>query len=356
MRKLSLILITISFLLLAFACDDDSTDPQDKTKTGWIVGSATDGYGTILFTSDGGNTWTRQGNPSSIPDNMLLAVKAYNEDHAFVLGQPSDGYPVLLKTSNAGKDWHRMGSSNSMPDIEFSGLCVCSLNEIWLAGFNATILYTKDGGENWTKIEPEIDHPYQFASIRKHGDKIWVCGNHPNYGGIILFSSDEGKTWESQGDKEFLGPPDHHGLIDITSASDTHLWTVGHNRTILHTTDGGKNWTVQKTEEGANLDANGCCAVNEKICWDVEDMGLIFYTSDGGNNWINQETPDLAGAYFLYRVSAISESEAWVVGPSQMPPFDGIILYTSDAGKTWTRQTTNSLSGLNDVSFVGSKH
>lgn len=354
MKKISLFLSIVFSIIIVYGCSDDSVDPKDEQKIGWVVGASEDNYGTILYTTDGGQNWTRQGDKESIPDILLQGVKALDKNHAFILGENADNYPVLLKTTDAGNNWERLGSSSTMPDIEFSGFCICSLNEIWMVGYNTTIIFSKDGGITWNTIAPELDHPYQFASIVKNNKKIWVCGNHPNYGGIIIHSTDDGNTWETQGDQEFLGQPDTHGLIDISAASDTHIWTVGHNRTILHTSDGGKDWNIQKTQDGSNVDANGCCAVNEQVCFDVEDMGMIYYTDDKGENWNKQNPPSIAGAYFLYRVSAISESEAWVVGPCQMPPFDGIILYTSDKGNTWTRQTTNSAAAFSDVSFVGS--
>jgi len=62
---------------------------------------------------------------------------------------------------------------------------------------------------------------------------------------------------------------------------------VGDNGTILHTSDGGLNWTKQKfTYENNSLSSlSGVCFVDTNIGWAVGDCGgggLIIHTSTGG--------------------------------------------------------------------------
>ncbi len=64
--------------ILTFPCGC-SSDTDEVAQVGWIVGSAVgDGYGVILHTTDGGNTWIRQGAPGTIPEVPLTNIRAIN--------------------------------------------------------------------------------------------------------------------------------------------------------------------------------------------------------------------------------------------------------------------------------------
>ncbi len=355
LNKIAIALLMVLASIIVFcACSDDSTSPIDADKQiGWVVGSPLDDYGTIFFTDDGGKTWQRQGDVSSIPNSNFSAIKAYSKDHAFVIGSQADGYATIMKTEDGGKNWTRLGNANNIPDIEISGFFVESLSELWIVGFDNTLLYTKDGGNTWTHTQIDLPHPYQFASIAKVGNKIWICGNHQQFGGVIVHSTDGGNTWAIQGDEEFM---QNHGMIDISSVSDKVLWMVGHGRSVLRTSDGGENWIIQKKDNSPDWDANGVTAIDENICWVVEDAGYIYKTTDAGNTWLDQNLPQNSANYFLYRISAINKDIAWVVGPSMYPPFSSIILFTDDGGKTWTQQDFSAEVFMWDISFVGAKH
>ncbi len=52
-------------------------------RVGWAVGDSIGGYGTILRTADGGDTWVRQGSPADVPDVQLNEVSAVDDQHAW---------------------------------------------------------------------------------------------------------------------------------------------------------------------------------------------------------------------------------------------------------------------------------
>jgi hypothetical protein len=55
------------------------------------VGDSADGYGTILRTTDSGNTWVRQGSTQTIPNVHLNAVSAVDDQTAWAaLGSGPD--------------------------------------------------------------------------------------------------------------------------------------------------------------------------------------------------------------------------------------------------------------------------
>ncbi len=348
------LLVCFIISLLIVNCSKDTTGPDDELKKiGWIIGSPVDGYGSIFYTNDGGQNWVRQGDSLSIPNVLLHSVKAVDSLHAWIVGPPSDGYATILKTSDGGSTWKRIENRGGIPNKELLGLHVCSQDELWAVGFDNTIIYTNDGGNTWTsKADPTLG-PYQLSSIAVIDEKIWVTGCNDSLGGTIIHSSDYGNTWIHQAEGEFLS---ERGMIEISAASENCLWVVGHGRTILHTSNGGGLWEIQKTDISPEWDANGVCAISENIAWDVEDVGHIYYTTNGGENWEQQTVPYSANAYFLYRISPLNKDIAWLVGPCASTPFDGIILYTEDAGQNWVEQDYGSDVPVWDVSFVGAYH
>jgi len=108
-------------------------------QVGWVSGDK----GTILFTKDGGDTWTPQlgGDPSAVgtpvSDLFVLDVKT---------GWARQHYDTMLRTTN-GQDWQEIGKVR-----EFGFQFLSATN-----GFRttrATIQVTEDGGRNWKDVWP----------------------------------------------------------------------------------------------------------------------------------------------------------------------------------------------------------
>lgn len=100
---------------------------EPHAQYGWAVGN----WGTILHTTDGGDTWTLQ--TSGISDEHLLRVAAIDDTHAWVVG--IDG--SLLSTSNGGESWvqHETGSGQGLWDLAFCDPCLGTI-----VGSSGTVL------------------------------------------------------------------------------------------------------------------------------------------------------------------------------------------------------------------------
>ena len=84
-------------------------------EVGWITGVPADGYGVILHTTDGGENWTRQGSPDTIPNVPLSDVRAIDAYSAWVVGNEYDNYAVILRTMIGGQDMDQMWCSRIGP-------------------------------------------------------------------------------------------------------------------------------------------------------------------------------------------------------------------------------------------------
>lgn len=345
------VLAVCAVAVLITACGDVSGPSPANSLSGWVVGTMSDGFGMILHTVDGGSTWTRQGDTSTIPNSMLESVRAVDSLNAWAVGDPSGGYGVILRTQDAGETWERLPQSSGIPASGFLDLSVLSENDIWVVGSDNTIIHTTDGGNSWTSMSDPVYNAFNMTSISVvDASNIWVSGATMN-DAIIIHSTDGGTSWTAEGDSTLLtGFP----LISISAFDQDHCWTVGHGYTFANTVDGGVSWNLCVPDSLYRTpfsdDANGVCPTSINRAWVAVDYGKLYLTEDGGDNWIQQSVPDIAGGYFLLRTCATDQNTAWTVGLS---PSDGIIIHTTD-GTTWSLQTAPANRGFSDVSFVGS--
>ena len=140
-------------------------------QSGWVLGDSgtRGGPQQILHTTDGGQTWTEQLRTG--PNEFFGALEFVSPTTGWVsrvlLGPPPLGGPALnggiLFTSDGGATWTEQASSGSDPiaPLEF-----VSATQGW-AGVNASIIHTEDGGSSWvTQPIPGQDAPTSFGKIQ----------------------------------------------------------------------------------------------------------------------------------------------------------------------------------------------
>ena len=115
MSKKQLISGIFFFFLLLLA--GNASSQVELIYAGWTVGdrwddgSGTGSYGTILRSTDSGETWTRQGT-GQIADVHMAGVVALDPYTAWVVGASDSGYATIYHTTDGGTTWERKGSSN----------------------------------------------------------------------------------------------------------------------------------------------------------------------------------------------------------------------------------------------------
>lgn len=121
-------------------------------------GFAVANTGVVVKTDDGGETWAAVTAITGTPN--VLCVHTFNEDEVMV-GTASGG---VWKSGNAGTSWTQLYSAGtSINDLTFANPYVG-----WAAD-GATILYTRNGGEDWETITDGIPSD---ASVF---NALWAC-------------------------------------------------------------------------------------------------------------------------------------------------------------------------------------
>ena len=284
--------------------------------TGWVVGDT----GTILHTTDGGANWVAQNSAST---NSLSDICFVDASNGWAVGR--DG--KILHTSDGGSNWksQNSGTTWTLASVSFS-----DTKNGWAVGSGSTIVHTSDGGENWL---PQNSGVTGFLSgvYFLDANKGWAAGA----AGRILQTIDGGDNWASQNSAITSS------LSDIYFVDASNGWAVGRFGRIVHTSDGGNNWEFQ--ESSSNKDLQAVYFANASIGWAVGLDGTIVHTKDGGLNWEAQNS----GTFERYNgVSFSDASTGWVVGQN------GTIVHTSDGGENWLPQNSGTDENLNDVSFT----
>lgn len=151
-------------------------------------------------------------------------------------------------------------------------------------------------------LHPLHDCLHQDGPIR--GDVGWIVGDPSDGYGVILHTTNGGKNWTRQGSPITIP---NVILNDILAIDACRAWAVGdvsdNYAVILRTTDGGKTWTRCGSPRSVpDFSANGIGAVDSNIAWVVGSNGIIIHTIDGGKTWIQQASNTNT---FLYKVAVV---------------------------------------------------
>jgi photosystem II stability/assembly factor-like uncharacterized protein len=130
-----------------------------------------------------------------------------------------------------------------------------------------------------TLARPALEMPLStkaiFLDLDVNEDKVFAVGER----GIILSSTNSGKSW-----KQIKSPVDVT-LTGVSFSSKTTGWIVGHESTILQTTDGGETWVIKRykpEEERFYMSVN---FVSPQQGYVLGTDGELWITEDAGETW-----------------------------------------------------------------------
>lgn len=182
--------------------------------------------GELFVSPDRGATWQVRRVPGDV---TLRAVAILDARRGFIAG---DG-GTLLATTDGGESWRKVETpaGENFTSIHFVG-------ELgWIAGWSGAILHSPDGGKTWQRQDSGIQQGLEsiYFVDPQHG---WAVG----WVGAILRTTDGGRTWERVRTSETLWSLDAVYFRDAQ-----HGWMVGFGGLILKSDDGGVTWKQQQS-------------------------------------------------------------------------------------------------------------
>ena len=359
---------------------------------GWAVGhphwdQARRVYtGTIIKTTDGGQTWNAQ--PADTLAT-LLNVDFVDVNHGWTVG--TDG--VILHTADGGAHWMRQTVAST---DEFRGVAFANTNQGWATSFHAvhfdsdgdpddwrgSIWHTADGGAHWTRQTLPAN-----ASLLNRIDFIdaqrgWAVGvkftgndqyGQPQHAGVVYRTADGGQTWQ-----EFYSPGADIVLNGVEWIDAYHGWVVGFPTLssmsggfTFHTADGGQTWASQyelappagttfstlRLDSVQFLDAlRGWAVGQSETYYDAgghyEHHGAILHTTDGGQQWQEQGQELLTeGNVEFFAVHFRDAQNGWVLAARRGTRATIHLAHTTDGGDHW-RWVDTGIEGTIGIGFA----
>ncbi len=159
----------------------------------WICGGSVDNHGLILHSTDGGESWTREAE-DLLRNHSLISLSVVNESQAWAIG----GGSTVIKTTDGGNTWNKVGKDVFPSLIDGNGICALDNDIVWVVLDYGNIYITNNNGENWTQQKSNASGYYLLRITAINETTAWVTGSaqFPPVDGVLLHTTDGGKTWE----------------------------------------------------------------------------------------------------------------------------------------------------------------
>ena len=151
-------------------------------KVGWTVGD----LAKAIRTEDGGQHWaSRTGNVQFATINTLYGVAAVDDDNVFAVGAAG----TIVHSSDSGETW----AEAEKPDDVYEELRAASftpdMQHGWVVGYGGTILAWTDGSRFVKQTNAYASDLYGVEAVS--ATEAWAAGA----GGALLHTTDGGVTW-----------------------------------------------------------------------------------------------------------------------------------------------------------------
>lgn len=129
-------------------------------------------------------------------------------------------------------------------------------------------------------------------------------------------------------------------LRGLSVVDGSVAWASGTHGQVLHTTDGGRHWTVDSVPGAGALDFRDVQGASARSAWAMSSgdadkaQAWIYHTTSGGARWTPQYTTRMAGV-FLDAIAFWDARHGIAMGDPVGGRF--FLLETSDGGRSWTR-------------------
>ena len=187
-------------------------------------------------------------------------------------------------------------------------------------------------------LKSDLADKATVTSMHMYNGRITAVGVH----GIILTSNNMGLSWTQAEEVPFTNT-----LTDVQCVSDSQCWAVGHDLTILHSVDGGRNWTIQYNDKDFDapfLSIHMSDYLNGIV---VGAFGKSMTTNDGGENWFSTVVtddpyePHLNSVYSSYKMKSENGINLMFVAGEI-----GQVHISNDQGRSWNMVDTEYFGSL----------
>lgn len=258
----------------------------DVTCTDSLHCYAVGDYGVIMYSTDGGESWTQKLSPNQ---RALRHIHFFNDSTGIITGFHGTCY----RTQDRGKSWTEspLNTETNLPGLSVVG------NTVWLSGAGGVILKSTDQGLSWEKLNSGTDvalDAISFADARNG----WVTSVQRK----VLRTRDGGASWQEQPVEAFLP------IMTVCARSADECWIAGYHGLLMRTIDGGQSW---QRIDAYDTDFYALAFDAKGTGWAVGKRGAIVRGEDSNLRW---RLHDLTTAKELHGITFLPGNQALAVG------------------------------------------
>ncbi len=271
---------------------------------GWIINN----LGFVLHSDNGGNTWTTQ----------VMGLSKWTCRIFFIddsCGWAGCGLAVLGRTRHGGLNgsWEQIClpyPQFPQDTVDIWGISFVDSLRGWFCvgripyydGWLQETLFTNgqgyiakstDGGLNWQLLLRDTIYDFFDIKMLDSLNGFAVGGNDRTMSAVVMKTFDGGNTWQN------VTIPAQAKYLRSLKFVGNHAWAVGHNGTIIYSSNGGNTWSMQTSNVNTTLyDVDFSDTLHGLVAGD----SYVLYTHDGGNTW--------------HIANLGIEEESWIATPS----------------------------------------
>jgi photosystem II stability/assembly factor-like uncharacterized protein len=178
------------------------------------------------------------------------------------------------------------GTTNDLLGIHF-----INENTGWAGGFAGTLIYTTNGGTNWSEI-PGLFNTLNSVFFNNANTGWAVCNS-----GLIYFTTNNGINWITQ----YAGTnANYRAVVSQSQFSLPEVcYVFGSGGTIRFSTNYGTSWAPQISNTSNQLEK--VHFINTMTGWAVGAAGTILKTTNGGITSLQNQTETKPENFVLYQ-------------------------------------------------------
>jgi len=264
------------------------------------------GYGgiegpTILYTVDGGESWSQSNHPF---------ISGFSPVTAFAFASETTGWAVfsnnqIFETNDGGLNWQL--KQTGFNNYNFNHIAISADGGLFLTSTKGEIVKSTDDGNNWTDISPALaDDVFFDGSVNFVSQELgYMAFRTADYKGLLLKTTDGGVSWH------FVQIPFDERISSISFADSENGMITMKEYGVLITTDGGVSWS-EPLQINDRVPSYVKMITSERAIATFEDA-MVAITADRGESW--ELRFDGQHRMVRYPVSFfVDEQQGWMVG------------------------------------------
>ncbi len=298
--------------------------------TGIMSGSASQTKGCSLFrTEDGGTNW----DPLDMPCAEVMSLRFVNDTMGFAAGKGWIG-----KTTDTGRNWTDCRIDEGflhdripLRSVCFDKITLVTVDTLFCSSDAGAVFRTTNGGDSWEPVVYFAGSGISNVGFVTTDTGFVMAGAHPS---TLFYTPNGGRDWLRT--TSTVDPFVHE--LSIGAESGGHA--VADNGAIFKVS---RTWPPRFSEvtRGTSRTVTMFSFCDENTGYAISGMdSTLLHTNDGGANWSRKKTPAgtlrILHCYDEHLLSALARGE-------------DTMQYTDDKGRSWHYTRHGGMGGTTNI-------